>query len=343
MNLTNSKPSMMVFLAVLSMSLSSKTSMAQSPVNKPVAARAADKVILDTDIGDDIDDAFALSLALNSPELKIIGITSAWGNTALRSRLLDRILCETGREDVPVYTGVPTKTTTKFTQQAWANQGIEHPHSDAVTFLLDQIRQNPGEITLIAIAPLTNIGAAIERDPATFRKLKRVVLMGGSIYRGYDDFAYNTTHKPEAEYNIAMDVAASQKLFTSGVPIYMMPLDSTQLKFDETKRSLLASISTPLTDSLQVLTAEWQRNAQQTTPTMFDVVATAYAIDPQTCPTTPLHIEVDDKGFTRIAPGQPNANACLEPHTDAFFNLLMPRLLNQKMTGTQVCTEPAKN
>jgi purine nucleosidase len=318
-------------------------SQAQSPANKPVAAQAIDKVILDTDIGDDIDDAFALSLALNSPELKIVGITSAWGNTALRRRLLDRILCETGRQDIPVYTGIPTKTNTKFTQQAWASEGIEHTHGDAVAFLLDQIRQNPGQITLIAIAPLTNIGAAIDRDPATFRKLKRVVLMGGSIYRGYDDFAYDTTHRPEAEYNIAMDVAASQKLFTSGVPIYMMPLDSTQLKFDETKRSLLASISTPLTDSLQVLTAEWQRNAQQTTPTMFDVVATAYAINPQTCPTTPLHIEVDDKGFTRITPGTPNANVCLEPHTDAFFNLLMPRLLDQKMTSTQVCTAPAKN
>ena len=102
MNPTNAKPSTMVLLAVLSMSLSSMTSMAQSPVNKPVAARTADKIILDTDIGDDIDDAFALSLALNSPELKIVGITSAWGNTALRSRLLDRILCETGREDIPV-------------------------------------------------------------------------------------------------------------------------------------------------------------------------------------------------------------------------------------------------
>ena len=337
MNPTNAKPSTMVLLAVLSMSLSSMTSMAQSPVNKPVAARTADKIILDTDIGDDIDDAFALSLALNSPELKIVGITSAWGNTALRSRLLDRILCETGREDIPVYTGVPTKTTTRFTQQAWASQCGDHPHSDAVTFLLDQIRQYPGQITLIAIAPLTNIGAAISRDPATFRKLKRVVLMGGSIYRGYDDFGYTSSHKPDAEYNIATDVAASQKLFTSGVPIYMMPLDSTQLKFDETKRSLLASISTPLTDSLQVLTAEWQRNAQQTTPTLYDVVATAYAIDPETCPTTPLHIEVDDEGFTRIAPGASNANVCLEPHTDAFFNLLMPRLLNQNLTGSQAC------
>lgn len=325
-------------LAALLINLSPAAGLAQSAANKQVAG----KVIIDTDIGDDIDDAFALGLALASSELKIVGVTSAWGDTALRSRMLDRILCETGRDDIPVRTGIATKTNTKFSQQPWASEGIERTHGDAVTFLLDQIRLNPGEITLIAIAPLTNIGAAIDRDPATFRKLKRVVLMGGSIHRGYDDLGYTAPHGPSAEYNIAMDPSASRKLFTSGVPIFMMPLDSTQLKFDEVKRSLLASISTPLTDSLQVLTAEWQRFSQQITPTMYDVVATAYAADPQVCPTTPLHIEVDEAGFTRVQTGTPNAQVCLEPQTDAFFRFMMPRLLNQKLAGDQVCTTPGK-
>jgi inosine-uridine nucleoside N-ribohydrolase len=309
---------------------------------QPTGKTGAGKVIIDTDIGDDIDDTFALGLALASPELKIIGITSAWGNTALRSRMLDRILCETGRDDIPVRTGIATKSNTPFSQQPWAKEGIERGHEDAVSFLLEQIRLNPGEVTLLALAPLTNIGAAIERDPGTFRKLKRVVLMGGSIYRGYDDLGYSVTHAPSAEYNIAMDVAAAQKLFQSGVPIFMMPLDSTQLKFDETKRAMLASISTPLTDSIQVLTAEWARSSRQITPTMFDVVATAYAIDPAICPTAPLHIEVDASGFTRVKPGKPNAQSCLEPQTDAFFKLLMPRLLNQRLRSDRICTVAAK-
>ena len=334
----NWKRNSIALLAALLLPLSPALGLAQSPANKPVVA----KVILDTDIGDDIDDVFALSLVLTSPELHLLGITSAWGDTALRSRMLDRLLCETGRDDIPVYTGIATKAGAKFSQQPWASQGIEHAHGDAVTFLLDQIRKNPGEITLIAIAPLTNIGAAIDRDPATFRKLKRVVLMGGSVHRGYDDLGYAAPRGPSAEYNIAMDIPASKKLFTSGVPIFMMPLDSTQLKFDEVKRSLLASVSTPLTDSLQVLTAEWQRATQQITPTMFDAVAAAYAVNPQVCPTTPLHIEVDDKGFTRIKPGAPNVEACLEPHTDAFFEFAMPRLLDQKLIGSKVCTVPAE-
>ncbi|HMH16417.1 MAG TPA: nucleoside hydrolase [Edaphobacter sp.] len=322
-------------LLAVALNLSSLVSRAQT-------AAAPAKVILDTDIGDDVDDVFALGLALTSPELKILGITSAWGDTALRSRMIDRLLCETGRSDIPVRTGIATKTNSSFTQKAWVSQGIEREHSDAVSFLLEQIKLNPGEITLIAVGPLTNIGAAIDRDPETFRKLKRVVLMGGSIYRGYGDLGYTPHREPIAEYNIMMDIPSAQKLFQSGVPIFMMPLDSTQIKFDEVKRSMLASISTPLTDTLQILSAEWSLSTQQTTPTLFDAVAAAYAIKPGVCPTTPLRIVVDKDGFTRVQPGTPNANVCLEAQTDVFFKLLMPRLMNQNLAGNQVCIAPKK-
>jgi len=302
-----------------------------------LSAFAQQKIIIDTDIGDDIDDAFAVGLALSSPELKILGITSAWGDTELRSRLLDRLLCETGRSDIPVTTGVKTASKTAFSQAVWAKTGEAHAHANAVDFLLNQIRKNPGEITLIAIAPLTNIGAAIDRDPETFKKLKRVVMMGGSIRRGYDDLGYMPAHGPDAEYNIAMDPAAAQKLLRSGVPIYMMPLDSTQLKFDEVKRGMLSTVSTPLTDSLQVLTAEWQYVAHQTTPTMFDVVAMAYALQPELCPTTPLHIDIDSSGFTRESAGAANVNVCLNADSDRFFQFLIPRLLEQKLSGASSC------
>jgi purine nucleosidase len=321
-------------IALLFLPLASSTLAAQSAPES--------KVIIDTDIGDDIDDVFAVDLALISPEIHVIGISAAWGDTALRARMLDRLTCEIGRTDIPVQTGPATTSKTTFSQKPWAEQGIERTHGDAVTSLLDQIKRHPGEITLLALGPLTNVGAAIDRDPETFRKLKRVVMMGGSVYRGYDDLGYATPHAPDAEYNIAMDPAAAQKLFGSGVPIYMMPLDSTQLKFDETKRTLLTTISTPMTDSLQVLTAEWQRATGRTTPTMFDAVAVAYAVDPTTCPATPLHIQVDDKGFTRVTPGAPNAQVCLQSEGDAFFNLLMPRLLNQKLAGKEVCTALSK-
>jgi inosine-uridine nucleoside N-ribohydrolase len=295
--------------------------------------RAQMPVIIDTDIGDDVDDVFAVGLALSSPELKILGITSAWGDTALRARMIDRLLCETGHTEIPVHEGIATKTDTVFTQAPWARAGIAHTHSDGVTFLLEQIKQHPGEITLIALGPLTNIGAAIDRDPTTFRKLKRVVLMGGSVQRGYGD----ANAKPEAEYNILRDPKAAQKLVAAGVPTYWLPLDSTQLKFDAAKRAEFAEISSPLTDALQVLAAEWMHRSKSPAPTLFDAVAVAYAIDPASCTMTPLHLDVDDKGMTLPTAGKPNASACLTAQPEKFYGMMMPQLLKQNMVGTQAC------
>jgi len=295
------------------------------------------KIIVDTDVGDDVDDAFAIDLTLASPELKILGLSSAWGDTALRARMLDRMTCETGRSEIAVNAGIPTKSTADFTQAPWAKAGIERAHGDAVAFLLEQAKANPGEITLLALGPLTNIGAAIDRDPATFRMLKRVVLMGGSIHRGYGAPGI----PPEPEYNIARDPASAQKLLRSGVPVFVLPLDSTQLRFDEAKQSALASISTPMTDALQILIAEHGRSSRPTAPLLFDAVAAAYVIDAASCPMTPLHLEVDDKGMTLATPGSPNAQACLQPKEDAFFALLMPRLLNQRLIGNKACLAAA--
>jgi inosine-uridine nucleoside N-ribohydrolase len=288
-------------------------------------------------VGDDVDDAFAIDLVLTSPELQILGLSSAWGDTALRARMLDRMICETGRSEIAVHAGVPTKSPATFSQAPWAKAGIEHQHGDAVAFLLEQIKAHPGEITLLALGPLTNVGAAIDRDPSTFRKLRRVVLMGGSIHRGYGPAGT----PPEPEYNIARDPVSAQKLLRSGVPVFMLPLDSTQLKFDQAKHSALASISTPMTDGLQVLINEWSHSTHQDTPTLFDAVAAAYALDSATCPMTPLHIEVDDKGMTRATDGAPNAQACLTPKEDTFFRMLMPRLLNQHLVGKAVCVSPS--
>src|SRR5580692_8497541 len=95
--------------------------------------------ILDTDIGDDIDDAFALALALRSPELKLLGITTAFGDTELRARLVDRYLHAVGRDDIPVAAGVPTPHSNVFTQAVYARQGPDRHHADGVLFLLEQI------------------------------------------------------------------------------------------------------------------------------------------------------------------------------------------------------------
>jgi purine nucleosidase len=302
-----------------------------APAQQQVTRDVREKVILDTDIGDDIDDAFALALVLSSPEIELLGISTAWGNTQLRARIVDRLLCETGNENVPILAGIETTSKTPMAQARWAEEMATRarPFGPSVDFILEQIRHYPNQITLIAVAPFTNVSALIERDRETFRKLKRVVIMGGSVYRGYNDLGYTPVRGPEPEYNIFSDIPAARRLFASGVPLFMMPLDSTQLKLDEFKRELIFRHSTPLTDAMTLLYHLWG----QQTPTLFDPVAVAFVIAPQICPTTPLRIEIDEKGNTRPVAGAPNAQVCLNSNTDEFFRLYLTRILAQKLSG----------
>ena len=282
-----------------------------------------EKVIIDTDIGDDIDDAFALALALRSPELQIIGVTTTFGDTETRAKLLDRFLAEVGRPEIPVAAGAPSAPKTTLTQRRYAEGGhfAKPSHPDAVAFLLEQIHRYPGQITLIAIGPLMNLGAAIDKDPATFRKLKRVIIMGGSIKRGYGDLGFGPPQLPQPEWNILNDIPSAQKLFAAGVPLCVMPLDATQLKLDEVKRAFLFSQGTPLTDALTLLYHQWG----QETPTLFDPMTIAFLVNPSLCPVQPMHIRVDDKGFTRPDAGSPNAQVCLDSNPDAFFRFYLSR------------------
>jgi len=304
---------------------------AQAPPPPPIYHKAPpEKVIIDTDIGDDIDDAFAVALALRSPELQILGITTTFGDTETRAKLLDRFLAEAGRPEIPVAAGAPTPPKSNFTQRRYAvnNRYAKPSHPDAVTFLLEQIRHNPSEVTLIAIGPLMNVGAAIDKDADTFRKLKRVIIMGGSIKSGYGDVGFGTPTPPQPEWNILNDIPSAQRLFAAGVRLYVMPLDSTQLKLDEVKRAFLFNQGTPITDALTLLYHQWG----QETPTLFDPMTIAFLVSPSLCPVQPMHIRVDELGFTRLDPGPPNApnppnaQVCLDSNPDAFFRFYLSRV-----------------
>lgn len=295
-----------------------------------LSSSGPEKVIFDTDIGDDIDDAFALALALSTPKLRVIGVTTAWGDTDLRARLVARFLSETGHSDIPVAAGPKTHANSTFTQAQWAEAWPEPAKGwpDAVDFIREAARRDPGQITLISVSPFSNVAALIDKDPAAFRQLKKVVIMGGSIRRGYGDLGYRPNKGPEPEYNILMDIPGAKKLFASGVPLYVMPLDSTQLKLDEVLRPILFSRGLRMTDALALLYAQWTASTQNPTPTLFDAMAVASAIDPGLCPTQPMNIVVDDKGYTRVGDGKPNANVCLESDSYRFFHFYLPAVMN---------------
>jgi purine nucleosidase len=283
--------------------------------------RPPEKIIIDTDIGDDVDDAFALALAVRSPELQVLGVMTTFGDTEARAKIVDRFLGEVGRAEIPVFAGKAMATKNPMSQRKYGEGGhfAKASHADAVEFLLEQIRKYPGEITLVAIGPLMNVGEAIDKDLATFRKLKRVVLMGGSVRRGYGDLGYTAPVAPMPEWNILNDVASAQKLFAAGVPLYVMPLDSTQLKMDEVKRAFLFSQGTAVTDQLAVLYHLWG----QETPTLFDPMTVVFVLRPELCRVTGLHIKVDEKGFTREEPGAVNAQVCLESNAEDFFKFYL--------------------
>ncbi len=308
-------------------------------------AAAPIPVLVDLDIGDDIDDSFALALVLSSPELEIKGISTAWGDTALRVQMVRRLLKEVGREGVPVLQGLTTPSDTGFTQARWAAgprlpgapaaptqaPALERPHPGAsVDFMLQQARQHPGQITLLALGPLSNVAAAIQRDPQGFRLFKQVVMMGGSVRQGYSKSDYLPARPADREYNILSDIPAAQALFASGVPIVMMPLDSTAIRLDDQKRAAIFSHGSTLTDALTLMYQQW-RNAYQPwasdTPTLFDVVPVAWLLDASLCPTTPLHITVDAQGYTREGDGAPNAAVCLAADKPRLLERLMQALL----------------
>lgn len=301
----------------------------QSPDGTAKPASGAQLVIIDTDIGDDIDDAFAVGLALKSPELKVLGVTTTFGNTELRARLVDRYLKAVGRSDIPIFAGPMTKTNNLMTQAAYAKRDPEKKFSDGAGFILREAREHPGQITLIGIGPLFTVQAAIERDPAAFKKLKRVVIMGGSIYHGYGLDAQGKPKPAEPEWNILNDPAGLKALLNSGVPVFMMPLDSTQVPLETKEREAIFAHGSPLTDQLTLLYHEWMAGTptHSPTPTLFDPVAVTYTFRPDLCPAKPMHIDVDERGMTKPGQGAANAEVCLQSDEKGFLDLLQRRLI----------------
>ncbi|HEX3661751.1 MAG TPA: nucleoside hydrolase [Acidobacteriaceae bacterium] len=277
-------------------------------------------VLLDTDIGTDIDDAFAVALILQSPELNLRAVTTVSGDTAARARLVAKMLWVDGRHNIPVAAGSPGSKL-DIAQTRWAD-GFTSPtlrKEPAVALMKSTIDREHGKLVLIAIGPLTNVAALLRQYPGEKKKIREIVLMGGSIARGYA-----AGSGPVPEYNIAADAPAAQVVFTSGIPILMAPLDVTaRLQLDEAHRQRIFAKGTPLTDALQAVYKLWG----QPTPTLYDPMAVALYLDPQLCTTQRLAIQVDDHGMTLVEQGKP-ANTVVGVETDParFFAFYMSRV-----------------
>jgi inosine-uridine nucleoside N-ribohydrolase len=271
------------------------------------------KVIFDTDIGSDVDDAYALTLLVSLRNVRVLGVTTVSGPTERRAQLAAKLLMKLGRPEIPVYAGRRSDQPMNR-QYEWARgfRSTSLKKLSAVKFLHKQIQRAPGEITLIAVGPLTNLGDLFTRYPETIREIKRIVVMGGAVSVGYNN-------KPPAvpEHNIKYDPISARAVFASGAPLTMAGLDATaMMQLDEERQKKLFALGTPGTDALAALTNLWGDRI----PTLFDPMAVAYALGHRFADDYQQHVVVDDDGLTRTTDGPRNVTILLNPQKEAFLD-----------------------
>jgi inosine-uridine nucleoside N-ribohydrolase len=319
------------------------------------------KVIIDTDPG--TDDAIAIMLALTSPELDVRALTVVPGNVEAKQGLENalKLASLAGRCDIAVAGGAQHPLFQKvITAQFWhgANgfANVELPPTKCKTdprfgpdLIIQMIHENPHQITLLPIGPLTNIALALLKDPSIVPLVKEVIIMGGSISGGNVDAA--------AEANIFNDPEAAQIVFQAGWPLTMVGLDvGDKTLYARAQLDQLSKTHGPLNDfAVQVLTfllgLEVKYGSGGGTP-MYDPLAIGEAIDPSILTKTPMHVDVETRGdYTRgetvanrrggnernvlhgdhyeiegLDAVKPNAQVATGVNAEKFFQLLNSRL-----------------
>ena len=285
-------------------------------------------VVLDTDIGSDIDDAFALAMVLRSPELRLEAVTTVSGDTQARARIAAKMLALAGRGDVPVAAGA-MQAGSPVSGASWAEgfQSSALSTKPATELLKDTIQAGRGETVLIAIGALTNIAALLQRYPQEKLRIKEIILMGGSFSHGY-----TVGSGQIAESNIASDAPAAQTVFSSGIPIRMAPLDVTaRLQLQPNVLQEIFVQHTPLTESLHAQYLLWG----QPVPTLHDPMAIALLLRPSLCRSRRAHVVISSDGWTRVGEGAPNALVALETLPASFISYYRGLLLSgaQSVSG----------
>jgi inosine-uridine nucleoside N-ribohydrolase len=284
-------------------------------------------IILDTDIGDNIDDALALALAVNSPELNLLGVTTVFRNAPRRATLARYLLNELGQTSTRVVAGVSKPLLQAYdfqlgTQFQILEQGMWDDTAHAVDFLIEQahVDQEPDPdnlVTVVCIGPLTNIAVALVREPELIPRI-RIVLMGGCWSRA------------EAETNIRNDPEAAAIVFNSGIEISMVGLDVTRrCELSPSHLQQIGAASTRSTQLLQQLIELWQDGTRRM-PVLNDPLAIMAIFDD--CITwEDKCIEValcgEQRGCTLVSNSELNARVAVDVDATRAIELCLARLL----------------
>lgn len=260
------------------------------------------KIIFDCDPGH--DDAVALMLAANSPELELLGVTAVAGNQTLdnTARNACHVLQWVGREEIPVYAGCgrPMVREPVTAGDIHGKTGLDGPvfpplrkapeEEHAVSFLIRTLLASAGDITVVTSGPMTNLAMAMRLEPRIVEKIQRIVLMGGSYTNG------NVT--PAAEFNIIADAEAAHVCFTSGRPITMIGLDVTRKvlcypEIVERMRRVGTCASRLFVDLMGHFCRTQKEVFGWEGGPLHDPVTIAYLLDPAVVETRPMNVRID--------------------------------------------------
>ena len=305
----------------------------------------AQKVILDVDTG--TDDAVALMIAALAPELELIGATTVNGNTLVQNctentlRVFDYI----GKSHIPVFEGMSLPLMRNNAEQAISAAGIHGEFLDlppattkkqpqhAVDWLIETYLKSDGDIILVPVGPLTNIAAAIRKEPRILAKIPEIVIMGGAHDHG------NST--PSAEFNIWLDPEAAQIVVNCGRPIRMIPLDATHralVSLDDCAR--LRELGTPASLATAVCTERRVAGYDTSQPMhrlgaapVHDALAVCAIIDPTIVTTHFINVDVETSGpltdgrtvcdFRNRSLNPPNVHFAMDADEAKFVQMLM--------------------
>ena len=291
-------------------------------------------VIIDTDIGSDIDDTWALAMAFGCPELDIKLITTCTGDTTYRAKIVCKFLEHIGRTEIPVGLGL-TFDSLSENQRAYIDGYQLHDYpgeivDDGVRAMADIIMQSDEIITLICLGPLQNIQKLLQIEPRITKKA-RFVGMHGAIFRGYKG-----TKNVQAEYNIVQHVDSAKTVFSSDLDMTITPLDTCGMISLERDNYQAVAKATNKT-MIEVITNYeiWLRalgakdvESINRSSTLFDTVAIYLALDNALLEMKKLYIKITDEGKTVVDETGKEMSVAIEWRDQrTFYDFLINRLL----------------
>ena len=284
------------------------------------------KVILDTDIGDDIDDSFALLLLLESHKFNCLGVTTVFRNSLKRAKMAKQLIRSLGY-DIKVYRGIDDPLKQKYDEdgkyifpqydKSMENEKVED--ENAVDFIIRMIHLYPHEVTLIPIGPLTNIASAIKKDPTIVPLIKEIRLMGAGLNLNF------------VEWNIFCDPDAAKIVFSSNInKIVAVTINVTSLtSLTEEEVNSLKNNNSKAIKLVYEAMMKWFKHYEFSSPVMHDPLTVASLIDESIINTQLCHLDVDlsKDGYTFINDNCPNnVYVSTSLNKEKFFKLFKETL-----------------